>query len=240
LFQKESYAQLCDYLGIPYQEPAWNERINTSATNTLIPDDILLELGTWQRPAYEAACQALPSKNFCRTMANSITLVHLRKQILALLSCCSTGPWTAAITAATCWWTVKRLPAKADAAKPILAVSSGYTVLAPCHAPKGVHRPLWVRRRLRRHEPLQGCPHDEPTQRGNQPPAPPELSRGILLNLHPAQREKAAKNNERLASFPRPVLVLEAPKTELTRYDLMPECTPRQHTLGLVAYQFES
>jgi len=64
LFQKESYAQLCNYLGIPYQEPAWNERVNASATNTLIPDDILLELGTWQRPAYEAACQALPSKNF--------------------------------------------------------------------------------------------------------------------------------------------------------------------------------
>lgn len=34
--------------------------------------------------------------------------------------------------------------------------------------------------------------------------------------------------------------MLEAPKTEPTRYDLMPECSPRQHTLGLVANQLES
>ena len=64
LFKKESHAQLCDYLRIPYQEPAWNEHVNVSATNTLIPEDLLYELGAWQRPAYEAACQALPSTNF--------------------------------------------------------------------------------------------------------------------------------------------------------------------------------
>ena len=63
LFQKDSYEKLCLALNIPYQEPQWNKRVNVSATNTVIPNDILRELGNWQKPAYRAAEQTLNSVN---------------------------------------------------------------------------------------------------------------------------------------------------------------------------------
>ncbi len=45
LFTQKTYASLYKFLDINYQEPRWGQKINVSATDTLIPEDILEQLG---------------------------------------------------------------------------------------------------------------------------------------------------------------------------------------------------
>ena len=63
LFQRESYERLCQVLGIPYRQPQWEHRINTSTTDTIIPESILAALGAWQRPTFNAVQYHLPKAN---------------------------------------------------------------------------------------------------------------------------------------------------------------------------------
>jgi hypothetical protein len=60
LFQPETYAQLCGFLGLPYREPAWEQRVNASASNTVIPNDLLAELGRLLADDVRAVEQLLP------------------------------------------------------------------------------------------------------------------------------------------------------------------------------------
>ena len=64
LFQQDSYAALCDYLEITYQEPDWQTKVNASATTNQIPDDLLAELGDQQAADFKQVCKALPQMDF--------------------------------------------------------------------------------------------------------------------------------------------------------------------------------
>ena len=66
LFEPNTYTALCHYLGIPYQEPDWQQRVNASATNNWIPEDLLAELGRQQANDFEAICRLLPGADFHR------------------------------------------------------------------------------------------------------------------------------------------------------------------------------
>ena len=61
LFTTPTYSELCHFLGIPYQEPAWGEKVNVSATKTVIPDDLLAEMGRQHADDLKRAQQALPN-----------------------------------------------------------------------------------------------------------------------------------------------------------------------------------
>ena len=63
LFTQKTYANLCKFLDINYQEPRWGQKINVSATDTLIPEDILEQLGLWQSPIYHAVKNQLANVN---------------------------------------------------------------------------------------------------------------------------------------------------------------------------------
>ena len=60
LFQPETYAQLCTFLGLRYHEPAWDQRVNASESSTDIPDDLLAELGQSLAADVKAVRQLLP------------------------------------------------------------------------------------------------------------------------------------------------------------------------------------
>ena len=60
LFQRESYAELCRFLSLPYSEPAWHQRVNVSATSTAIPDDLLATMGSLLADDFRAVGQLLP------------------------------------------------------------------------------------------------------------------------------------------------------------------------------------
>ena len=60
LFTQPTYAELCHFLGVPYQAPAWGEKVNVSATKTVIPDDLLAEMGRQHAGDLRRAQQALP------------------------------------------------------------------------------------------------------------------------------------------------------------------------------------
>ena len=47
LFTEKTYANLCKFLDINYKEPRWGQKINVRAKNTLIPEDIIEQLGLW-------------------------------------------------------------------------------------------------------------------------------------------------------------------------------------------------
>ena len=59
-FQEHNHRQLCDFLGIPYEEPDWGQTVNQSRTTTVIPDDVLAALGQWQASSFAAVEQWLP------------------------------------------------------------------------------------------------------------------------------------------------------------------------------------
>ncbi|WP_413358431.1 hypothetical protein [Prochlorococcus sp. MIT 1201] len=63
LFKQKTYANLCKFLDMNYQEPRWGHKINVSATDTLIPEDILEQLGLWQSPIYHAVKSQLTNVN---------------------------------------------------------------------------------------------------------------------------------------------------------------------------------
>ena len=60
LFTATTYAELCRFLEIPYLEPAWGEKVNVSATATVIPDDLLAHMGRQHAEDLKRAQQALP------------------------------------------------------------------------------------------------------------------------------------------------------------------------------------
>lgn len=64
LFTPTTYADLCRYLQIPYEEPAWSAKVNESATANVIPDDLLAEMGRMQASDLACARQVLPHLNF--------------------------------------------------------------------------------------------------------------------------------------------------------------------------------
>ena len=60
LFKPGTYAKLCAFLSIPYQEPAWGEKVNVSATTNVIPDDLLAAMGRQHAGDLQRAQQLLP------------------------------------------------------------------------------------------------------------------------------------------------------------------------------------
>ena len=64
LFTPGTYAELCSFLGVPYEEPSWTEKINVSATSTVIPDDLLATMGRMHADDLRRAAEALPAVNF--------------------------------------------------------------------------------------------------------------------------------------------------------------------------------
>ncbi len=63
LFRPGSYARLCDFLAIPYREPAWQQKVNVSATEHSVPEAVLAELGRSLRPDLEAVERLLPQRD---------------------------------------------------------------------------------------------------------------------------------------------------------------------------------
>jgi hypothetical protein len=57
LFHEESIRSLCAYLNIPYQPADFEKRLNVSATDTGLPDELMQAIGAWQRDTW-AYCQA--------------------------------------------------------------------------------------------------------------------------------------------------------------------------------------
>ena len=63
LFTPTSYAKLCGFLAIPYQEPAWSEKVNVSATTNPIPEALLAALGEQQADDLQAVRRVMPGVN---------------------------------------------------------------------------------------------------------------------------------------------------------------------------------
>ena len=64
LFTPGTFGNLCNFLEIPYQEPAWGEKVNVSATSNVIPNDLLAEMGQLQHADLRRARQVLPELDF--------------------------------------------------------------------------------------------------------------------------------------------------------------------------------
>ena len=60
LFHQDCWADLCQFLGVPYREPKWNQQVNVSRTGTKLPEELLNELGRWQAPTLAAVQQHCP------------------------------------------------------------------------------------------------------------------------------------------------------------------------------------
>ena len=73
LFTHKAYANQYKFLDINYQEPRWGQKINASATDTQIPEDILEQLGLWQSPIYYAVNNQLPNVNLESIWSTSTT-----------------------------------------------------------------------------------------------------------------------------------------------------------------------
>ena len=54
LFHRDCWAELCRFLGVLYQEPQWEQRVNVSRTDTDLPEELLKQLGQWQEPTLAA------------------------------------------------------------------------------------------------------------------------------------------------------------------------------------------
>jgi len=54
LFHQNCWAELCRFLGVRYQEPQWEQRVNVSRTDTDLPEELLKQLGQWQEPTLAA------------------------------------------------------------------------------------------------------------------------------------------------------------------------------------------
>lgn len=63
LFSAESYGQLCSFLQVPYQEPAWSEKVNVSATANPIPEELLAQLGEQLAEDLRTVRRVLPNAN---------------------------------------------------------------------------------------------------------------------------------------------------------------------------------
>ena len=71
LFTETTYAKLCRFLEIPYMEPAWGRKVNVSATATVIPDDLLADMGRQHAEDLKRAEQALPDLDVQRQWATT-------------------------------------------------------------------------------------------------------------------------------------------------------------------------
>ena len=54
LFSPSCWSRLCEALGVPYEEPQWDQKLNVSRTSTTLPEDVLAALGQWQAPTLAA------------------------------------------------------------------------------------------------------------------------------------------------------------------------------------------
>ena len=54
LFHRDCWAELCRFLGVRYQEPQWEQRVNVSRTDTDLPEELLKQLGQWQEATLAA------------------------------------------------------------------------------------------------------------------------------------------------------------------------------------------
>ena len=61
LFTETTCSELCRFLEVCYLEPAWAEKVNVSATSTVIPDDLLADMGRQHAGDIQRAQQALPN-----------------------------------------------------------------------------------------------------------------------------------------------------------------------------------
>ena len=66
LFTETTYTELCRFLEVCYMEPAWAEKVNASATATVIPDDLLAEMGRQHADDLKRAQQAVPNQELQR------------------------------------------------------------------------------------------------------------------------------------------------------------------------------
>ena len=66
LFHQDCWAELCRFLGVRYQEPQWEQRVNVSRTDTELPEELLKELGQWQAPTLTAVEHHCPELNLNR------------------------------------------------------------------------------------------------------------------------------------------------------------------------------
>lgn len=64
LFCSDTIRSLCQYLELPYSEADFDKRLNVSTTDTAIPEDVLLALGTWQSGTLHYCRQRFPSIDF--------------------------------------------------------------------------------------------------------------------------------------------------------------------------------
>ena len=78
LFNPDTYGSLCRFLEIPFQEPDWQRKVNVSATDNPIPEDVLDALGRHQAsdllktqalvPHLDLARQWPTSTRWCRNL----------------------------------------------------------------------------------------------------------------------------------------------------------------------------
>ena len=66
LFHRDCWAELCRFLGVRYQEPQWEQRVNVSRTDTDLPEELLKQLGQWQEPTLAAVQLHCPELDLTR------------------------------------------------------------------------------------------------------------------------------------------------------------------------------
>ncbi|MFL0774514.1 MAG: sulfotransferase domain-containing protein [Prochlorococcus sp.] len=63
LFREDTYTQLCDFLGLNYQEPQWTQKVNQSLSTSAIPNELMREIGSWQASTLTGVQRYLPDTN---------------------------------------------------------------------------------------------------------------------------------------------------------------------------------
>ena len=66
MFHQNCWAELCRFLGVRYQEPQWEQRVNVSRTDTDLPEELLKQLGQWQQPTLAAVQLHCPELDLTR------------------------------------------------------------------------------------------------------------------------------------------------------------------------------
>ena len=78
LFHQDCWSELCRFLGVPYQEPKWDQQVNVSRTDTHLPDKLLRELGQWQGPTLAAVQHHCPELDLNRLWPTATRWCSLR------------------------------------------------------------------------------------------------------------------------------------------------------------------
>ena len=71
LFTPATYAALCQFLSIPYLEPAWKSKVNVSATNHPVPDDVVAALGQHLQDDVQRTQRLVPQLDLARLWPTS-------------------------------------------------------------------------------------------------------------------------------------------------------------------------